>query len=412
VLTLIGIYILLLFAYGLVSRRLERTIVTGPMVFTVAGIVVAMSLPDLAGVDLGIKPVTLFGEVTLALVLFVDATRIPAHILLHASLPRWLLGIGMPLTIVAGTVAGVLLFPSLTLWEAAILATILAPTDAGLGQVVFGNPLVPARIRRALNVESGLNDGISLPFLMLFVALAVADPGLGRLAWIGYTAQKIGFGVLLGLVCGWGGGWLLHQAEEREWMTETFGQLGLLSLGLLAWGVAEAVGGNGFIAAFVGGILVKRSFGSATERMVEFSEAWGQLLSYAVFFMFGLLAAPDLGRLNAVIVLYALLSLTAVRVLPVAIALAPARLARATVLFMGWFGPRGLASVVLGLIFIKQKTHLPGQEVVLLATVATVLASVFAHGISALPGVKWYARQVEALDGDAPELVEADEAAA
>jgi NhaP-type Na+/H+ or K+/H+ antiporter len=409
---LIGIFIVLLFAYGLVSRRLERTVITGPMVFTTAGILVASSLPGLTGVELELKPVVVFSEATLALVLFVDATRIPARILLHAALPRWLLGIGMLLTIVAGTAVALVLLPGLTFWEAAILATILAPTDAGLGQVVFSNPRVPARIRRALNVEAGLNDGISLPFLMLFVALAVADPSLGPLSWLSYAAQQIGFGLLVGLACGWGGGWLLHQAEERGWMTETFGQLGLLSLALLAWGVADAVGGNGFIGAFVGGIMSKRSFGSATERMVEFSEAWGSLLSYAVFFLFGMLAAPDLGQLDASVVFYALLSLTAVRMVPVAISLLRARLAWASVLFLGWFGPRGLSSVVLGLIFLKEKVHLAGEELILLATVATVLLSVFAHGISALPGVKWYARQVEAMEADAPELVVEGEAAA
>jgi NhaP-type Na+/H+ or K+/H+ antiporter len=407
---LIGIFIVMLFAYGLVSRRLERTVITGPMVFTTAGILVASSLPGLTGVELELKPVVVFSEATLALVLFVDATRIPARILLHAALPRWLLGIGMLLTIVAGTAVALVLLPGLTFWEAAILATILAPTDAGLGQVVFSNPRVPARIRRALNVEAGLNDGISLPFLMLFVALAVADPSLGPLSWLSYAAQQIGFGLLVGLACGWGGGWLLHQAEERGWMTETFGQLGLLSLALLAWGVADAVGGNGFIGAFVGGIMSKRSFGSATERMVEFSEAWGSLLSYAVFFLFGMLAAPDLGQLDASVVFYALLSLTAVRMVPVAISLLRARLAWASVLFLGWFGPRGLSSVVLGLIFLKEKVHLAGEELILLATVATVLLSVFAHGISALPGVKWYARQVETMDTDAPELAMEGEA--
>jgi NhaP-type Na+/H+ or K+/H+ antiporter len=144
--------------------------------------------------------------------------------------------------------------------------------------------------------------------------------------------------------------------------------------------------------------------------MVEFSEAWGSLLSYAVFFLFGMLAAPDLGQLDASVVFYALLSLTAVRMVPVAISLLRARLAWASVLFLGWFGPRGLSSVVLGLIFLKEKVHLAGEELILLATVATVLLSVFAHGISALPGVKWYARQVETMDTDAPELAMEGEA--
>ena len=184
---IIGIFIALIFLFGLVSRRADRTIVTAPMVFTAAGILVALAFPEMTDGELRLKPVAVFAEVALALVLYTDATRIRLRTLLHESLPARLLAIGMPLTIFAGTVAAVLLLADLTVWEAAILATILAPTDAGLGQVVVNNPRVPARIRQALSIESGLNDGISLPFLMLFIALARVDPGIGRLAWIGYT---------------------------------------------------------------------------------------------------------------------------------------------------------------------------------------------------------------------------------
>jgi NhaP-type Na+/H+ or K+/H+ antiporter len=342
--------------------------------------------------------------VALALVLFTDATRIKLRALMRASLPDRLLAIGMPLTIVAGATVAVLLLSDLTVWEAAILATILAPTDAGLGQVVVNNPRIPARIRQALNIEAGLNDGISLPFLMLFVALAIADPGVGRFAWISYTLQQIGFGILIGLAIGWLGGWLLHHAKKRAWMTETFQLLSLLCLALLAWGLAEQMGGNGFLAAFTGGIFVKVGFERAGEHMIEFIEAWGQLLSFAVFYLFGMLAAPDLGRFNAVSLLYALLSLTLVRMVPVAVSLVGTRLKPASVLFLGWFGPRGLASVVLGLVYLKQKVHLPGEKLIILAIVATVLLSVFAHGISALPASRWYVRQVEGMEPGAPEL--------
>jgi NhaP-type Na+/H+ or K+/H+ antiporter len=266
------------------------------------------------------------------------------------------------------------------------------------------SPRVPVRIRQALNIEAGLNDGISLPFLMLFVALAGADPGLGRFVWIAYTAQQIGFGILVGLAVGWLGGWLMHYAAGRKWMTETFQELGLLALALLAWGGADALGGNGFIAAFVGGVFVKVGFEQASERMIEFIEAWGQLLSYGVFYLFGVIALPYLGHLGAMLVLYALLSLTVIRMLPVAVSLVGTRLKPATVLFLGWFGPRGLASVVLALVYLKEHAQLPGEELILAAVIATVLLSVFAHGISAVPATKWYARQVEALEADAPEL--------
>lgn len=401
----VGVFVALVFLFGLVSHRLERTIVTGPMVFTAAGLLTAFALPGLTEVQLEIKPVVLLSEVTLALVLFTDATRIRVRALLRsAGLPARLLGIGMPLTLVAGTAAALGLLPGLTLWEAAILATILAPTDAGLGQVVVNDPRIPVRIRQALNVEAGLNDGISLPFLMLFVALARADPGLGHLTWVVYTLQQIGFGLLVGAAFGWVGGWLIHYAAEREWMAEPAKELCLLAVALMAWGVAETLGGNGLIAASVGGFFVKLGFGRAGEMMIGFSEAWGRLLTYALFYLFGLLAAPDLGQLALPIVLYALLSLTVVRMLPVAIAMAGTHLAPSSVLFLGWFGPRGLASVVLGLVYLKQRAQLAGRPLITLATVATVLASVFAHGMTAAPGSSLYARRVQAMDADAPEI--------
>ena len=235
---------------------------------------------------------------------------------------------------------------------------------------------------------------------------------MGRFAWISYTLQQIGFGILIGLAIGWLGGWLLHHAKKRAWMTETFQLLSLLCLALLAWGLAEQMGGNGFLAAFTGGIFVKVGFERAGEHMIEFIEAWGQLLSFAVFYLFGMLAAPDLGRFSAVILLYALLSLTLVRMVPVAVSLVGTRLKPASVLFLGWFGPRGLASVVLGLVYLKQKAHLPGEKLIILAIVATVLLSVFAHGISALPASRWYVRQVEGMEPGAPELAAVGDASA
>lgn len=401
---IIGIFIPLLFLFGLVSKRVERTVVTGPMVFALSGILVALALPELTRVQLELKSVVVFSEVALALVLFTDATRIRLRSLLQATLAQRLLAIAMPLIIVAGATVAVLLLSDLRLWEAAILATILAPTDAGLGQVVVSNPRIPARIRQALNIEAGLNDGISLPFLMLFVALASADPGVGSLVWISYTLQQIGFGILIGLAVGWLGGWLLQHAAGRHWMTETFKLLSLLCLALLGWGLAEHLGGNGFLAAFVGGIFVKVGFQEASEHMIEFIEAWGQMLSFAVFYLFGMLAAPDLGQFSAVIVLYALLSLTLVRMVPVAVSLLGTRLKPASMLFLGWFGPRGLASVVLGLVYLKQRVDLPGEELIILGIVATVLLSVFAHGISALPASRLYVRQAEGMEHGAPEL--------
>ncbi|MGB6420869.1 MAG: cation:proton antiporter, partial [Anaerolineales bacterium] len=378
------------------------------MVFTLAGILMVLAFSEFSQVEMKGHSILVLGEITLAIVLFNDATHISLRqVNRESQLPARLLGIGMPLTILAGMVVAVLLVSDLTVWEAAILATILAPTDASLGAAVVNSRLVPARIRQALSVESGLNDGLSIPLLMLFIALAKVESPTHDTSWIVFTVQQIGFGLLVGMALGWVGGRLMANAERRGWMTKAAQQLALLSLAILSWGFAEKViGGNGFIAAFVAGSMIKYSFDSAHERMAEFDEAWGDLLTYFIFFLFGTIAAPFLGAITGLLWLYALLSLTLVRMLPVAIALIGTRLQRASVLFLGWFGPRGLASIVLGLIFLEEKADLAGEAIIEMALIATVLLSIFAHGISAYPAINKYAQQVHSMGPDAPEKQE------
>jgi len=405
----LGIFLSLVFLVSLVSKRAQKTIITAPMVFTLAGILMVLALSEISQVDIKGHTILVLGEITLAVVLFTDATRISLRqVNRESQLPARLLGIGMPLTIIAGMVVAVLLFSDLTVWEAAILATILAPTDASLGAAVVNSRLVPARIRQALSVESGLNDGLSIPLLMLFIALAKVESPTQDTSWIVFTLQQIGFGLLVGLGLGWVGGRLMANAERRGWITEAAQQLALLALAILSWGFAEKViGGNGFIAAFIAGSMIKYSFDSANERMAEFDEAWGNLLTYFIFFLFGAIAAPFLGAITGLLWLYAVLSLTLVRMLPVAIALIGTRLQRVSVLFLGWFGPRGLASIVLGLIFLEEKANLPGEAIIEMALITTVLLSIFAHGISAYPAINKYAQQVQSMGPDAPEKQEA-----
>ncbi|MCP4421601.1 MAG: sodium:proton exchanger, partial [Chloroflexi bacterium] len=399
-----GVFLILLFFISLLSRRLERTIITAPIVFTLGGMILVWTqLVDPERVA-GSHTTLLLGEITLVMLLFTDATRIKIGALWRSAfVPVRLLLIGMPLTILLGVVVAAILFDSFSIWEAAILATILAPTDAGLGQVVVSSPRVPARIRQALNVEAGLNDGLSVPFLMLFIALAqVTDPS-ADLSWLPFTLQQIGFGVLVGVALGWLGGWLMGQAQRHSWMVEAIAQLGLLSLALLAWLIADEVGGNGFIAAFVAGIVVKNRFEDAGTHAVEFSEAWGQLLNYLVLFGFGIMAASKLDSMNLTIIAFATLSLTVIRMVPVAVSMIGTQFKPATLVFLGWFGPRGLASIVLGLVFLEQEAHLVVTPVILLVVIATVLLSIFAHGFSALPGISWYNHSLKTLEPGAAE---------
>jgi NhaP-type Na+/H+ or K+/H+ antiporter len=401
----IAIFIILIFLFTLVSKRIERTIITAPMIFTIGGVGVHLLLPKLAELETHNETILLIAELTLALLLFTDATHIDLHKLLkETTLPLRLLGIGMPLTILAGTITAKLLFPDFPIWEAALLAVILSPTDAGLGQVVVKSRLVPDRIRQALGVEAGLNDGLTMPFFSLFIGLAVALETYPPGSWVIYTVEQIGFGFMVGLVTGWAGGWLLGEAEKRGWIQNPLLQLGLLALALSCYGAAGLIGGNGFIAAFIGGLLVKRGFEDARSHAADFSEAWGQLLNFFVFFIFGMIAAAIIPGTDGVIFLFAVLSLTIIRMLPVGIAMIGTRLNVATVMFLGWFGPRGLASIVLGLIFLEREAHLSSETLIIKAVTATVLLSIFAHGVTALPGMKWYARKVEELDEDAPEV--------
>jgi sodium/hydrogen antiporter len=316
----------------------------------------------------------------------------------------------MPLTIALGTVVAALMLTDLTFWEAAIVGTVLAPTDAALGQAVVSNPRVPVRVRQALNVEAGLNDGLSVPFLALFLSLAVAQEELQPASyWIRFALEQIGFGALVGVGVGLVGGWLVSRASRRGWITDSFQRLALLALALIAWALADQIGGNGFIAAFVGGLAVGPTVEHVGERLIRFTEAEGQLLNLGVFFIFGVLVIGLIQPSSWEVALYALLSLTVIRMFPVALSLLGTHLRGVSVLFMGWFGPRGLASIVLGLIVVAEAPTLAGREQVELVVALTVLLSVLLHGVTAALLSAAYARRVEGMAAGVTEKREAVE---
>jgi len=399
------VLVIVVFAFGLVSRRLEGTVLTSPILFVVAGMVLGPAVLGVVEFKLDRHAVLLVGEIALALLLFTDAARINLPALRqNEGLPLRLLGIGMPLTIALGAAGAALLLTDLTLWEAAIVGTVLAPTDSALGQAVVSNPRVPVRVRQALNVEAGLNDGLATPFLALFLTLAVAEEEhLSANLWIRFALEQIGFGVLVGIGLGLVGGWLVMWASRRGWMSGSFQRLALLALALLAWALADQIGGNGFIAAFVGGLAVGPTVERVGELLIPFTEAEGQLLNLSVFFIFGGLVIGLIWPLSWEAVLYALLSLTLIRMLPIALSLIGTNLRSISVLFMGWFGPRGLASIVLGLIVVAEAPKLAGREEVELVVALTILLSVLLHGVSAPPLSAAYARRVEGMAQDAPE---------
>jgi sodium/hydrogen antiporter len=393
------------FAFGLVSRRLEGTVLTAPIVFVVAGFVLGPWGLGLVQFGLDSHTVLLVSEIALAIVLFTDAASTnPSSLRQNEALPLRLLGIGMPLTIVLGTIVAALVLTDLTFWEAAIVGVVLAPTDAALGQAVVSNPRLPLRIRQALSVEAGLNDGLSVPFLALFLTLAEAqEEHLSADIWIRFALEQVGFGILVGVGIGLAGGWLVAWASQRGWMTDSFRRLALLALAIIAWALADQIGGNGFIAAFVGGLLIGPSVQQLGERVMRFTEAEGQLLSLSVFFIFGVLVLGAIQPLSWEVALYALLSLTLIRMLPVALSLYGTHLRGVSVLFAGWFGPRGLASIVLGLIVVEEAPLLPGRGEIEAVVALTVLLSVLLHGVTAVPLSAVYARRVRGMEAEAQE---------
>ncbi|MAT06034.1 MAG: sodium:proton exchanger [Acidimicrobiaceae bacterium] len=387
--------------FALVSRKVSTLPLTMPMVFVALG-----ALTDAVGlVELGVETegVAVLGEITLAIILFGDAARMDVRSLRReVALPARLLGVGLPLTVLLGTFLFIVLIPGLSGWEAALVAAILAPTDAALGQAVVEDRSVPKWVREGLNVESGLNDGLAVPAVLLFIALSTGeetDAGF----WARFVFEQIGFGVLVGVGCGLIGGGLLVRAHRHGLVQGIYAQLATLALAVLAFTGAELAGANGFIAAFTAGL----SFGAATgsdlaERFDEYTEDTGRLLAIASFFVFGnLFVVEAVGNTTVAIVGCAVLALTIMRMAPVAVAMTGMGAAPQTKLFIGWFGPRGLASMLFGLQLLEESVaeSLPANEELFAIIAWTVVASVVAHGASATWGAKrygaWYAAMPE-----------------
>ena len=379
-------FLILLFVFALFSRRLSNSPITAQMFFSLTGISLGFIFAIQVNQEFNRELFLLIAEVALVLVLFSDASGIDVNALRRNKLPLRMISIGLILTIAAGIVVGIYLLTDMVLWELAALAAVLAPTDAALGQIVVQNKKLPHKIRETLEIESGLNDGISVPFLFLFLAAGLATETFKPLNYFFITTlEQIGFGMIIGLLVGLMGGWMVLQAQKRGWITKTYQRLALLVLAILSWLIADQLGGSGFIAAFVGGLATGYIFEDAGDVLTDFTSAEGMLLSLAVFFVMGALIAPLIPYVTWQIVLYAVLSLSIVRMLPVAISLIGTKTERNSVLFLGWFGPRGLASIVLALVALEKVTVFPGKDTFILTVLITVLLSVILHGITALP---------------------------
>jgi sodium/hydrogen antiporter len=397
----------LIFAWGTLSARLERSDVTAPIAFVLAGVLLTHGPLHPLGYAPSNETVKVLAEFTLVLVLFSDASRVGLRELRHDMSPCVrLLAIGLPLTIGLGTVLALALFTGINGWLALVIGAALAPTDAALGAAMMVNQAVPARIRRLINVESGLKDGIATPFVLIAVAGAATDEHVSSIG----PAEAVGelaLGVLIGMAVGGVGGWVTRTARGRGWGDEGFAGPAVLALAVCAYACSLALHGNGFIAAFVGGLTFGAASGRGGQRLIPFVEEAGGLVSLLVWLAFGAIAVvPALRGLTWQTAVYAVLSLTVIRMAPVALALAGSGLGRAAVVFIGWFGPRGLASVVFALLALEDLGESDAAPAVKVITV-TILLSVLLHGATAEPLARRYGPElVLAGDVSVPELPE------
>lgn len=394
-----AVLMLVILGWAVVSDRLARWNVTGPMVFTVFGFLLANQEWGPLTVDVQAPSIHLLAELTLALLLFSDAARVNLSMLRHdIGVPARLLGIGLPLTILLGSLAAAWLFRDLSWALAGFVGAALAPTDAALSAQVINDERIPARVRRALNVESGLNDGIVTPIVVFTLAVAAGElQGDEASDTAIQPILELAVGILVGLVIGLVAAKLIAAASRRSWVLPGGRRLATLAAAIGSFAVAGPLGGNGFIAAFIAGMV----FGAALPRDVvdpaevsEFPELLGEVLSLAVWFLFGAALLPVVLEYFSVWTLvYATLSLTVIRLLPIALGMLGTRQDRATILFIGWFGPRGLASVVFALLAIEElgPSSAAGQAVA--AVAFTVLLSVIIHGVTAGPIGRRYASE-------------------
>jgi sodium/hydrogen antiporter len=407
----IAVVAVVLLVYAAVERRLRPTPVSGAMVFTAVGLLASGQVTGLITAAHTGHGATAFLELTLVIVLFTDAMGVnAAGWAVEAPLPARLLGVGLPLTIAAGWVVGWAFFPAAGVWGAALLAAVLAPTDSALGLPVISNERVPLLIRHALNVEGGLNDGLALPFVTIFLALALEEENA---VGSGHVVQVLLRGLVasgaIGVAVGWGGTLLLRWSISKGWSGGHWQSVALLAMAVLSFALADLIHGSGFIAAWAAGLAAGLASRGSLAEAQQTPQELASLGVSVSFVLFGaLFLAPELDHVTWAAAGYALLSLTVIRMIPVAVSLLGSGLARQTVAYIGWFGPRGLASIVFA--DLVATSGLPEQHLIVPVVMLTVGFSVVLHGVTASGGAQGYGRWYAAAVARNPGIRERAEA--
>jgi len=386
----LAVLALFIFCYSLVAGRIERAATSGPIVFVVAGLLMGpLGLGWFDG-DVSRTGLRVLADLTLALILFIDAANADLAILKQQfRIPSRMLLFGLPGVIFLGTIIAALLFDTLSLSEAAILGTILAATDAALGKAVITNKAVPVQIREGLNIESGLNDGLCVPILFVFIALALGSgtEGGSTMLALKLVIQELGIGLVVGLGLTAVATWLRRWCWNQGWVTEIWKQVTVVGLAIACFSVAQSSHGSGYIAAFTGGLLFGFMAKEATHRLVLAAEGTGETLALMTWMLFGAtVIGQSVQHFTWEMLVFALLSLTVIRMLPIFLSLTGTGESTAAKLFLGWFGPRGLASIVFAIIVINK--GVPAAKFIAMVVVLTVFFSLVAHGVSASPLAK------------------------
>jgi len=375
--------------YSLMAKRMEKTMISGPFLTVIVGVVLGPLVLNVINLKVGIEGYRVIAELALALVLFTDAANTDIRGLMkNISIPVRLLLIGLPLTIVFGMIGGLLVFKGFSWIELGILATLLAPTDAALGKAVVTNPSLPSRIRESLNVESGLNDGICVPVLFFLIELfSSRTEGVAFPSGLILFAEEIGIGLIAGLAATFIVDRLVDYSEKHEGISKSWKTVVIIALAFTCFTAAQLAGGSGFIACFTGGLLYSVLNRKYKHELLEAAEGAGDTLSMLTWVIFGsVVVSSNLKFFTWEVIVYALLSLTLIRIIPVLLSLIHSGFSGKEKLFIGWFGPRGLASIVFAIIVFD--VELPHKETIILTAVCTILLSIILHGFTANPFIR------------------------
>ena len=392
-LVFLGISLVIL-GYGLFSKLLAKYNISGPMIFTIVGVLFSPMVFGGKPLNANAESVQILAEITLIVVLFSDAAALNLQQLkAHWRLPVRLLFVALPMTILFATLTAMWFYPHEPTLYALLLALILAPTDAALGKIVVSDERIPSTVRNTINVESGLNDGIVFPVLLTVLTMISSNSATAESGWMAYIAQQIAIGAVAGAFAGWAGAKIMMQAHQRGWMVHQYSNLAPIALAILSFYFSEHFGGNGYIAAFFAGLFLGNTSELLREHVESFAESEGELFIMVSFLIFGMVFVPaSLPYWDFKAFAFALLSLTVLRMVPVLLSFGFFKVDFSTRLFYGWFGPRGIASILYILVAVHQLGGVEGHEEIFAVASLTVVLSIFLHGLSAQPLAILYAK--------------------